>query len=446
MGNADNEMRDMKEETRGRGEVEIQWDTGSDGGADNGLMRLGSARCFAQNAAPTDIAQLPYDNNSGAAADASTVLKQDEVNLAVARVVGEGRCWIDLDGADNTVGTVDDYTLYVYHGTDESTDDGAWRAVKVLGPVNGQSNLLYNGHFTATDGDGDLAATGTPVGWTDQGTPATYTYDNLSLANGIGSVEVIMLAGAANDGLTVKVTGLKAATQYLLTARARPNASTLDSCSLRTVGADTTGDLAEVSSTIATGTSYTTLNGFFTTDATPTDIDIFIEADASGDTCSFADVGLFEVSDSAAPRAGVFVVSTTDTTNEVCDTSYTTGTCVGFISLDVNVPGPGYIVMLFASITVESDETSGSGNTNACLIRIFDGTTQLAEVINEFDDDGASNVKTSSIFAVAVGQTTTNNVVTYQVDVKDLGATQGCEIEGTNVAHTLTAVVMPAGN
>lgn len=96
----DDWIRQVKLDIRKRAEVEAHF--GSVNGDDNGLLRVGSARAFVQNAAPTVIEQADYNNTTGSSGTAT--LSDNATNSSPAEKVGLGRLWLDTD----------DNVLYVY--------------------------------------------------------------------------------------------------------------------------------------------------------------------------------------------------------------------------------------------------------------------------------------------------------------------------------------------
>ena len=72
VGEGDDQMRSNRVEVRKRAEVEHHWATITANTHDNGLHRVGSARCFLQTAAPTAIEAADYDD-TGATAGVTTL-------------------------------------------------------------------------------------------------------------------------------------------------------------------------------------------------------------------------------------------------------------------------------------------------------------------------------------------------------------------------------------
>lgn len=367
----DEYINEDKLEVRQRAEVEHLWGGSTD---DNGLHAVGSARCFIQAAQPTDIqagtaALGPY--NSSAGTDASTLLTTDEPG-ATTRDIGAGRCWIDTDGPDDTANTPDDYSLAIWN---ETTNDFVY--VGAVDATNGtdrflfdpgESNLVFNGQFETTDGSGVLTAVTTvPLGWTGTGTPA-HTYAASAGAQGDG-VAYVQTAGADNSGISQTLKGLKGSTTYYAVARATPSVNG-DSCTLRTTGATTNLPGAGMANVIASGTSATTLSGFFVTDATPTDVVLILEADATGDICTFDYVGVYETSTDrkGVPDPKLQIASATNATDDAISTTEDqVQDSAGDWTRAVTVPRPGYSILVIADLGIVN--TGGDCDTGVLTLQ-----------------------------------------------------------------------------
>jgi hypothetical protein len=97
----DDRIREMRENIRYRAEVE-SWHGDTGLADDNGLHRIGSARCFMGTALPAVLhdAMSDFDNTGGAG---EVDLDDPATNSAAGDRddVGDGRCFVDIDGPDN---------------------------------------------------------------------------------------------------------------------------------------------------------------------------------------------------------------------------------------------------------------------------------------------------------------------------------------------------------
>jgi hypothetical protein len=366
-------IRDGRLENRSRAEVEHFW--GGTAGSladDNGLHRIGGARCYMQPLPPTglfdsngDIALITdlsdYDNTGGAgvgdlantATNSSTAGAEDDI--------GHGRCWIDTNGDDGfsnndctadgapdvcctaeNVGTcdVDDNQLYTYIGV--AGDGGVcdtgyacgWQ--KTLGAVNTETvvvitdpgvrvkaggsngNLLFNGDF---DYDGCVSEDEVPTGWTDLDAGQTvFDYVQTNGLQGAGcQVEATDTDGG--DGISQELTALKANTTYRVTAQVIEGAAA-DECILTTSGAATeiTTEMISVDDT-----AFAQLDGFFITNATVLDtVVISLTSTLAGDVCTWDHIAVYRQEDVEVPEAGIVAIYDT-----WLETGALNSTCVG---------------------------------------------------------------------------------------------------------------------
>lgn len=132
LSEGDNRIRELKDEVRNRGEVELCWGTADASGctaADNGRARLGSARVFVALTEPGGI--LGTDTTGSQARD-------------------NGRCWFDTNGPDDSLGTEDDFTFSCFwNGAFHNIGIGAYDFdelgdVTITTPASGQF-LAYDG-------------------------------------------------------------------------------------------------------------------------------------------------------------------------------------------------------------------------------------------------------------------------------------------------------------
>lgn len=330
-------IQEFKDEVADRDTVEHVFGIGSD---DNGLARLGSARTFIQNGAPTDILG-PGQYNSASGATAGTALGTEEIGASVIDL-GTGRLWVDLDGLDGVAGNQDDRQLNVW--TDGAV---AFSAVTADPPVERVgNNLIRNGSFEITDGTGSLASITVASGWVNLNT-ATIAYDSVNNSTeGDGVAMETIAAGGTNEGAVQTLAGLKESTVYVVRARVRPVGAG-DNCDLVATG----GVVTPLSDTSATATNvFETLEVVVTTTAAPADILVNLESNAIGDECDWDHVTAFERNALVAPP-GIQAVYTQDNTNDTTlDAVFTNNV---YLTSSVTIPSAGYIVLVDAAVTVE---------------------------------------------------------------------------------------------
>jgi len=375
----DDRLREAHEAIRARSEVEHWWG-GNSGADDNGLHRVGSGRCYvATGTGPTILidSRADYDNTGGAG---ETTLQDSATNSggAIADDVGHGRCWIDTDGADDVAGTDDDNQLNFFLGV-AGDSNGAWTAVtdgSIGGLTAAGNNLVYNGSFEVTDGGGATGSTTIPIGWAeDSGTPTyAYTTPPSEATEGEGVQLDMTGAVASPSGIKQTLTNLKASTTYYVVARVDVNSG--DTCRLITSGAST-----NLSAQDSTATSYATLSGTFVTAAALDTVDIQLLAVTAGDVCHWDHVGVYEQNIARVPQAGrarCFDSSTATTANLFSDGSFVDS---GDLSCTINVPGPGYMIVVNAALVGEND---------AAARHIF-----VARLMENVNGGGAAEVRNS---------------------------------------------------
>jgi hypothetical protein len=340
-----------------RASVEHFWGYLDDTDDDNGLHRLGGARCFLATAAPTVLSNTATDHhNDGTGGE--TDLDNAAFNSAagIADDLGHGRCWVDTDGADGytndqcvanadpdacctaeNVGTcdADDNVLYIYigvagdAGTPETGYVGGW--VEVVATANafgtagtialddqlleGSFNYVYNGSFDIADGTGDATATVVPAGWAAVTSP-TYTYTDPSTDTrwGDGFEVVVTNAGTTNEGIQYALTNLPSDTVFKVIARAKDDGTAV--CTLNVTGEGG----AAFSSTATTTDVWETLSGTFGTTVGAVDSVAITLVTTGADTqdCTWDHVGVYQVGDEDTDRDevaqhGVVAVYSTDT-------------------------------------------------------------------------------------------------------------------------------------
>lgn len=344
----DDHIRDVKIQVRRRSAVEHQFGIHADVDAtasdDNGLHRMGSARCFVKDDAPTALEMEAYDNTTGAGLVAGEQL--DTISSALIcnpqvsdcsdllEYVGNGRCWFDRDGADNIDDTPDDYTLYVYDdktaavGTPDAL--AQWELAD-RGSSMGE-NLLTNGDFdmlpeeadgeTCVDADSDgvcdapLTGADAYPGWTDDADMQLTSYQATDFSEGTG-YSMTLTAGSNADTLSQALVLKGGSRTYAVVARVLPTAGG-DTCVL-----DQSGAASEVFFPVTSpaAAAWTTLYGEFTTAAGALDtVTITIGATLATDVCEWDHVAVYEVNPDVIPLAGDFVsVQELATDLDLCD-------------------------------------------------------------------------------------------------------------------------------
>lgn len=428
----DDAIRDLKDAIRLRGEVEMQFgDVSSD---DNGLMRIGSARCYMQNMAPTALANSmdDYDNTDGAGV---TLLTATPSNDSLTSVLGDGRCWIDTDGPDNTVGTWDDNTLYVW---DSGTD------AFVTGPVSpdetapGVKNLIFNGSFNANA----VGTAALPTGWSNASTGTLTTLAVAALTintlQGFGN-EFVGTANSANDGIAQTLENLKASTTYRVTAEAQPAVSGNDSCTLITVGAGTEAD-----TTIATGAAYVTLSDTFVTDASAGNVEVILQNDGANDVCSWTHVSVHELSSSRSPDVrvandGVIVAFASGSDGQSITAAGGEVTVTSTGTLTVTPPSPGYIILVDAVISAQVAGSGGHALTGRLKQDCGGGFVMVEESISNLADNREQNMS----FVYANLNPTAGTECAYLLTAEVTVSTDTFTIGAGTETTSLRVVAMP---
>jgi hypothetical protein len=371
-------INSLKTEVRQRLEVEHVFGGSTD---DNGLHQVGSARCFMENNAPTNInsgTAALGQYNSAAGTDAGTALGTDEIGPTV-RELGAGRCWIDLDGPDNVSGTPDDNSFAIWTG-------GAWNYVvkNIQGASKWGQNLLYNGSFEVTDGTGLIGSGAAPAGWIFVATNPTITYATPPLATEGMGVAITLTRGAGDGGIEQTLASLKSNTTFYVEARVVAGGG--GTCELSTVNAGQTNLAAQVS---ALGT-YQTLAGVFRTTLAAVDtLTVRLRVLTAG-TCTIDSVSVVELSGSRVSVSPSGIVACWDTDTSTQDDWYTTaGTPAdGQVLCEVTVPGPGYIIEVDGTLC--ADNESASANSLAVRLREEGVTVDLKTGFAQGDVDGAN--------------------------------------------------------
>lgn len=393
---------------------------------DNGLHRLGSGRCYFQDAAPTSMTNshssasniLDLSNTGGAgvgdlndAASQSAAEIQDDV--------GTARCWIDTD---------DNNRLYYYIGiaadnTPSTIADG-WVPASSLGT----NNAVTHGGFDAADGDGDTASTVIPWGWTLVGT-TTYTYDATPDVTEGDGLMLVTTAGANDSGISQTLGGLHSARWYRFSVRVK--AASGDECQLAITGDSRT--VPSASEVVTTSTSMVTLSIIALTDGTPADLVMILRGQTNTDVCTWDHASAERLSGPADP--GVIIYEATSTDNgTACGAEYTSD-CVDIVELFVTPPGPGY------QIVVEGRVALNVSATTQCLVNIEADTTDVEEV--SFFTGSTANRQTLYVSYRPQALVVPGTAVNYSLNAKESSGT--CATAGSDSTHRIRATLTPSG-
>lgn len=357
----------LKEEVRRRAEVEhhfgIDADAGETAGSDNGLHRIGSARCFIQITEPTVIEQKDYDNIGVAPFVNSNILSDISANSISSERIGTGRCWW------NSLTRV----LYIHNGL-------VWLPTH---PSASTVNLLPNSQFSETD----TTSTDVPSGgWALLGaTTPGLAYASRPNSEGYGLEIQITASGAVDEGIQYTHTGLKPTTQYWMVGRVQSAVG--DTCSMRF---NTSGGTDVVVSNTGTGV-VEVVDSLVTTDATPTGEIIELESNAAADICEWSSVGLFElVSPLRTPGIPTQVSYDTDTGVAVVIAGTAT---VANVDPEMTIPGGGGTLIAEGSVVINQ--------TNSADILLFEIRTAI--------NGGGATTCTGSRGSFQSGITSTNS-------------------------------------
>jgi len=381
----DDHIRQTRQQVRKRMGVEHHFGDGDGTADDNGMHRLGSAKCYFQATAPTSLNDSQtsadialYDNTTETEYTGSKDLN-DLANNAASHLendVGTGRCWIDSD---------DNNQLYIYRGVagndTPSTIAEGWEPVN---QARGYINLIANSSFENTSGAGDVAAGDViPVGWTATAGASTYSYEvpgELTEGPGIALITTNDVAGT-DEGVSQILGGLKASTQYRFVARVMANSGS--TCQIAVTGQGSVIPSAAEATTTTTA-AFETISLLATTDATPTDLVFIIRAETTSDVCTWAQVAAYEVTPTVAltPPGILFFQHTNSPDGNCAADDYTATACEDLAHVIVTPPGPGYHAIIFGSV-----QFNATADGAACYVEIWNGSAQLAE--SYYNSDGS---------------------------------------------------------
>jgi hypothetical protein len=458
----DDRIREMKENIRYRDEVE-HWYGPTGAVGDNGVHRDGSGKCFMGTAFPTILSDGMSDFESGGGPGEADLDDPASNSAAGDRDdVGDGRCFIDIDGPDNVADTDDDYTLYIYEGAAGAAGcpapagaDDCWHAVVADSPYEasddeilaGKYNLVYNGSFEATDGGGDPASTVVPEGWAVVvGDTPGYTYVNASTDVRYGDGYHLVLANteAANEGMRQTVTNLNANSTYKLIARVQDDGPVgAVVCRMDIVNETATTDFPADSTNPAVA-AWETIGGTFTTGVVVTTVDIEIyPIGIAGESCMLDHFTMFEVGNVGTDRdeisepgaivlRGEYLLAGGDLT---CGLAYGAGPCaVGGSGLFVTVTAPTIgrpLIILDGLVTAVAAGAAPSD----CEVRLRNITNTTT--LEEFFTGGTYNLH-RTILGPPPGATTV-----YGIEVRENPGGGGtCSIASTHDSW-IEAVVLP---
>lgn len=422
----DDHARNMRQQVRKRLDVEHHVG-GADGTADdNGLHRLGSARCFMADEPPDELNDShssatninDYDNTDATAGVSDL---EDSASTSAGNAeddVGHGRCWID---------TNDGYQMYIYVGT--AADDTPSTATDGWIPIgNNGSNLILHGDFETADGDGDSTSTTIPSNWTLVGTN-TFAYTTSVQGDGLAVVSTVDAADTL-AGLETTVGGLRASTWYIV--RADVNPSGAGDCRLNISDeARTYPSGGFVDNTGASG--WETLWIAALTDASaPESLDVELLGVGNSDECDWDNVRMYRAGGGDRPQVQMYT-GVPSASTVLCNTSYDTDGCNDLMSIDVHAPEGQSLAMLTATTYVNG--TSGDD----CYLEIHDGTSQVVERLRSFGSTNFLHMTVSATVILTPGTTTT-----FTVRGRDTSG-DDCTMNLGSTTEFIQAVVVPAG-
>jgi hypothetical protein len=209
------------------------------------------------------------------------------------------------------------------------------------GPIR-PGNHIYNGGFDAWQQADCSPCAASEGGWDLVLTP-DLADTALTEADGAGDGMGMLITanGAALEGISQTIDGLKADTRYLAIAHVKP--TTGDSCRMLTTGADTN----QLSVDSASDNAFEIISGVFETDSTPTNVVLQLLAVADGDICLFDDVGVFEINTDPVPYQPKLVLQDCATQNHAVDDAAPTDFDGDSVEIAVTPPGPNYSIEVY---------------------------------------------------------------------------------------------------
>jgi hypothetical protein len=414
-------IREAKEETRYRGEVEHEWGTISS--TDNGLHRVGSGRCFYAATVPANLLQADWDPDLGAAG--GTALNAVESGTGGATERGEGRCWIDNDGPMNSEAGA--HALSVWDTASNTFNPPYARA------ISGGHNLLTNGSFE----QGACGGAADPQAWTSTNLTISYG-DPTDVTEGPGcEVNATATAGPGTAILTQELDGLKAGVAYRVTARAKDDGTTV--CTLSVTGLTGGTGWTDVSTTT---NAYETLEGVFTTAAGALDDNVIITliTVTNGQLCEWDHVAVFE--ESGVPTPGALVDSSVTQANDGNNVANAWGTAIPNVAAAAfTVPGEGYFIVIDGWSTFRGD--AGGAIAYMRLLVSVDGgaTTDVAwDQKNLQPTSGGLDAVDSARIHYILEEPVPGSTYSYTLEAHDNNS--GAEFEETDASSGLTGMML----
>jgi hypothetical protein len=209
------------------------------------------------------------------------------------------------------------------------------------GPIR-PGNHIYNGGFDAWQQADCSPCAASEGGW-DLVLSPDLADTALTEADGAGDGMGMLITanGAALEGISQTIDGLKADTRYLAIAHVKP--TTGDSCRLFVEDADT-NDLTVDS---ASDNAFEIISGIFETDSIQTDVVFQLLAVADGDICLFDDVGVFEINTDPVPYQPKLVLQDCATLDHAVDDAAPTDFDGDSVEISVTPPGPNYSIEVY---------------------------------------------------------------------------------------------------